>query len=370
MILNSATGFASNVTNLDLGFLTDTVYLGNTLWQYLLFAIVIVVSFVIGKTVYFILKHQLTTLTAKTNTNFDDLLIRVLQGPLVLAIVIIGLQFGLDILTIPIDISSFLDNVLSILVSLTIIWFIIRLVDVFIEEYMKPYAEKTDTKLDEELIPVVKKVINALILIFGAITIISNFGYDLTALIAGLGIGGIALAFAAQETLSNMFGGVVIFTDRPFAIGDRVKIDDKIYGDVLDVGMRSSKIKNLDDNIVVVPNSVISKAIIENYVRPTKRIRQTFKIGLTYRTKPAKVKEAIEIIKKAIRVGDGVTKDEPDVQFTEFADSSLNLYCVYWIKSLDYWGSSKNSINMKILEDFEKAGIEMAYPTQTVHLAK
>lgn len=368
--INTTNGIAQELTNLKLGFLTDTFFLGNTLWQYILFAIVVLLSFAIGKMVYYILKHHVSKITSKTSTRLDDLIIKVLQGPLVAAIFIIGLQYGLAFLTIADEFAAFLSSVLSILVSLTVIWFVMRLSDALIDAYMRPFASKAESQLDENLIPIIKKVVKALILIFGAITIISNFGYDITALITGLGIGGIAVALAAQDSLGNVFGGIAIFTDRPFNIGDRVKIDDKIFGDVVDVGMRSSKIQNLDNNIVIIPNSVLSKSVVENFVRPSKKIRQTFNIGLTYDTKPEKVKEAVEIIKKAVKSGTGVTSDEPLIWFTEFAASSLNLFCVYWIKSLNYWGDSKHTINLKILEELNKAGISIAYPTQTIYLAK
>ena len=361
---------AFDLLSLDLGFLTETTYLGSTLWQYLLFSVTFVLSFIVGKLVYYVLKHRLQAIAKKTHNRLDDILIRILQGPLVLAIVLIGLMVGLDFLTMPLEVAGFVDTVLSVLISVTILWFIIRFVDVLIDEYMHPFAKKTETKLDEQLVPVIKKVLKALIIIFGIISIASNFGYDITAMITGLGIGGIAIALAAQDTLGNMFGGLSIFMDRPFAIGDRVKIDGNIYGDVVDVGLRSSKIKNLDNNIIIIPNSVLSKSIVENYVRPTKKIKQSFELGLTYGTKPEKVEEAVKIIKRSITSVEGVADDEPLVWFTKFGDFSLNLLCIYWIKSLNYWGTTKHEINLKILKGLNKAGIEIAYPTQTLHLEK
>lgn len=359
----------SQIAALELGFLTDTVYLGNTLLQYIIFVSIVLASFILGKTIYYLFKNHVTRFTQKTATRIDDILLKIMQGPLVLALVVVGLIAGVQILTIPPDLEVFIETVLSVIISLTVIWFVIRLVDVVVDEYMHPFAAKTETQLDEQLIPVVKKVLRALILIFGVITIISNFGYDITALITGLGIGGIAIALAAQETLGNMFGGVTLFMDRPFAIGDRVKVGD-VYGDVVDIGMRSSKIQNLDNNVVIIPNSILSKSIVENYVRPSRKIKQKFVIGVTYDTLPNKVEEAIEIIKNAVKSTEGVTKDEPLVWFTEFAESSLNLTCIYWLKSLDYWGTSKNELNMKILKELNKAKIDIAFPTRTVHLEK
>lgn len=359
----------SDILSADLGFLTDTVVYGNTLWQYLLFSLTVIASFLVGKVVYYLLKNRVQKMAERTEMQFDDILVKILQGPLVLTIVIIGLMAGLGFLTLPEDMALFVSNVLSVLISLAIIWFAIRLSDAVIDAYMHPFTAKTETKLDEELLPILKKGVKALILIFGAITIIGNFGYDITAMITGLGIGGIAIALAAQETLGNMFGGITIFTDRPFGIGDRVKVGD-VYGDVVDVGMRSSKIKNLDNNIVVIPNSVLSKSIVENYTRPSKKLKQSFTMGLTYDTKPDKIDEAVKIIKEAIQGVKGVTKDEPLIWFTEFGDFSLNLLCIYWIKSLKYWGTTKHEINTEILRGLNKAGIDIAFPSQTIYLEK
>jgi MscS family membrane protein len=157
--------------------------------------------------------------------------------------------------------------------------------------------------------------------------------------------------------------------DRPFKIGDRIKLDDKVYGDIVDVGLRSSKVKNLDNNIVIIPNRNMVSSLVENYTRPTKRIKRSFTIGLVYGTSPKKLEAAFKILAKAIKSTEGVTDEDPLVKFTEFGDSSLNIICIYWIKSLKYWAAS-HDINMKVIKEFEKAGIEMAFPTQTIHIEK
>jgi len=197
----------------------------------------------------------------------------------------------------------------------------------------------------------------------------SNFGYDITAMIAVLGVAGIGIGFALKDTMENMLSGVLIYMDRPFRIGDRIKLADGTYGDITDVGLRSSKIKNLDNNIVIIPNSKMINTVVENYVMPSKKLKQSFNIGLVYETSPKKMKQAIKIIEDAIKTTEGVTSDEPIIRFMGFGDFSLNLLCLYWIKSLKYW-DSKHFVNMKILEEFEKAGISIAFPTQTIHMGK
>jgi MscS family membrane protein len=361
--------FASGLVDMNLGFLTETSYFGNTLWQYILFAIVFVGSFLIAKVVYFILKHKVSKMASRTKTQFDEMIVSIIKGPLSMVISIIGLTIALQFLTLEPGMLGFFSALLSVLISIALIWFFMRFVEVFVDAYIVPRAAKTDSKLDDEIVPVLKKALKALVIIFGILSMASNFGYDITAMIAVLGVAGIGIGFALKDTMENMLSGVLIYMDRPFRIGDRIKLADGTYGDITDVGLRSSKIKNLDNNIVIIPNSKMINTVVENYVMPSKKLKQSFNIGLVYETSPKKMKQAIKIIEDAIKTTEGVTSDEPIIRFMGFGDFSLNLLCLYWIKSLKYW-DSKHFVNMKILEEFEKAGISIAFPTQTIHMGK
>jgi len=351
------------------GMFGDTLYYGNTLEQYIVFFLIALASFLVGKVLYYLFKYEVRKITAKTKTRFDDMFIDIVEEPLVLMFVIIGLSFAFQTLSLDAGMMGMVNAGLGILASINVIWFAVRFFDVLLGEYLQPFVGKSETKLDDEMMPILRKGVKAIIIIIGVIAITSNLGYDLTAVIAGLGIGGIAIAFAAQDTISNMFGGLSIFMDRPFAIGDRVKVND-IYGDVLDVGLRSSKIKTLDNTIVSVPNSIVSKNAVENFVRPDTTLKKTFKLGLVYNTPTAKVEKAVEIIKDVLGSTEGVAQKEPLVWFTEFADSALEITAIYWIKAFKYGGTAKHTINLEIKKRFEKEGIEMAYPTQTIHLER
>jgi MscS family membrane protein len=360
----------NGLVNLNLGPLTDTTYYGNTLWQYVLFSLALIGSFIIGKLVYLFLKNRLGAKAAKTDSQVDDDIIKIAQGPAVMIIVIIGLTIGLQFLNIPGNVYTLINSALSILISVAMIWFFMRLVDIIVDVFLARKAAKSESNLDDEILPVLKKALRILVIIFGILSIASNLGYDITALIALLGVVGIGVGFAMKDTFENLISGIIIYTDRPFKIGDRIKIDDNTYGDITDIGLRSSKIKNLDNNVIILPNTKLVNAKVENYARPTKKAKKLFNIGLVYGTSPKKMEEAISIIKKAIKGTDGVTKDEPLVTFKEFGDFSLKIICIYWIKDLKYTLSAAHDINMKILKEFEKARIEMAFPTQTVYVEK
>lgn len=357
---------------IELPFLQDffsITWLGNSLGQYLLFLLIVLGFLLVGKTLYYFFKFEARKLTTKTKNRFDDLLLDMIEEPLVLLMVLVGVYLGLEQLVFDASLTSTLDSILYIVFSMNILWFIVRFADGLIKEYLTPFANKSDTQLDDQLVPVIQKGIKIVIITIGIIAITSNLGYDLTAIIAGLGIGGIAIAFAAQDTISNIFGGVTIFMDRPLNISERVKVGD-VYGDVVDVGIRSTKIKTLDNTIVTIPNSVLSKSNIENFAKPDPSLKQSFKIGLTYDTSSKKLQEAMDIIKEIIVSTEGVKKKEPLVNFTEFDDSSLNILVIYWVKSTAHILDVKNTVNLEIKKQFEDAGIEMAYPTQTLYLKK
>ena len=347
----------------------DISWLGNSLGQYLLFLLIVLGFFLVGKTLYYFFKFEARKLTAKTKNRFDDLLLDMIEEPLVLLMVLIGVYIGLEQLVFDASLTSTLDTILYIVFSLNILWFIVRFTDGLIKEYLTPFAGRSDTQLDDQLVPVIQKGLKAIIIILGIIAITGNLGYDLTAIIAGLGIGGIAIAFAAQDTISNIFGGVTIFMDRPMGIGDRIKVGE-VYGNVVDIGIRSTKVKTLDNTIITIPNSVISKSNVENFVKPDPSLKQSFKIGLTYDTSSKKLQEAMQIIKEIIVATDGVKKKDPLVNFTEFDDSSLNILAIYWVKSTAHILDVKNTVNLEIKKRFEDVGIDMAYPTQTLYLKK
>ena len=210
----------------------------------------------------------------------------------------------------------------------------------------------------------------AAILLIALIIILSNFGYDVTALIAGLGIGGLAVAFAAQATIADAFGGLSIFTSKPFVVGDIVKTPDA-FGTVEEVGLRYTRIRTLDKRLLVIPNSKVANGIIENVsTEPASRIQ--LHLGLTYATPAKKIRLAKETILKIIKSNPGCAKDPllaAQVTFSEFKDYNLDIWVIYFVDK-DNWIDVQGQINEAIKEEFEKAKIEFAFPTQTIHLAK
>jgi len=347
---------------------------GNTLQNYFLALVIIALFVAIGKLFSATVVAVLKRLAKKTETILDDVLIEVLEQPSIFALFIVGFYLSSAFLTFSIRGEQIYHNILVILIVINVTWAIIKLMEVLMDHYLTPISQKRKSKLDEQVLPFLKKTLRVIIVIIAAIFLIKNMGYDVTSLVAGLGIGGLAFALAAQPLLTNLFGGIMIMADKPFQIDDRVRVDQKYEGYVKEMGMRSTTISTASGTILQIPNSVVATTVIENLSSTDDHaIRTLFNLGIEYSTSAEKVEEAIAIIKDIFEKDEGVVK-EKDVGyfavFNEFKDSSLNISCGYSISPPNKAGAIKTRINLEIKKRFENAGIHFAYPTQTVYVRK
>lgn len=338
----------------------------NALWQYLVFFGIIIFSIILGKIFYFISRGKLRKLTARSKTKLDDYFIDIIEEPLVLLIVTAGIWGGSRFLTRNETAEKIFGDLIQVLIAMTIIWFVVRLVDMLIRYYLEPLVEKSESKLDDQILPILRKSSKIVILLLGFIVVLSNLGYDILSVLAGLGIGGLALALAAQDSVKNIIGGVSIFLDKPFQIDDYVEINGKA-GTVAEVGLRSTRLRTVGGTTYVLPNSKVADAILENFSTRTSR-RINIKIGLTYETTSDRMKEAINIIKSTLQSIDGINRDDILIRFVNFGDFSLDLDIVYWITDMSDWKMIIHHANMGIKKNLDEAGIDMAYPTETHYL--
>lgn len=348
-------------------FLEITVF-GTTILNYAYFLFTVLGTIILAKIVYYILKGSVSRFTKKTKTKLDELLLKNLEKPFILLILIFGVQFGLTFLSLPNGYGDTVLNILGVLLTFNIAWFVVGILDAFIENYVEELTKKTSSKLDDQILPILKKGIFIIIFTLALISALDNFGYDITALLGGLGIAGIAVAMAAQSTLGDLLGGVNIFTGRPFEIGDWINFKDN-GGQVIEIGMRNTRIKSFNGTLLTVPNSILGKEIIENYTKAEKR-RIRFDIGLTYDTPVSKLKAAKEILLKITKEVEGIEKDTATVHFKEFAASSVNLMFTYYITDTNNLLGIQDKVNTKIKERFDKNKLDFAFPSQTVYLKK
>jgi len=201
--------------------------------------------------------------------------------------------------------------------------------------------------------------------------ILSVFEIDITPFLAGAGILGLAVAFAAQDIISNFFGGAIITIDKPFKVGDRIKVDT-YYGDVISIGPRSTRLKTLDYQIVTIPNNKITTNVIVNYAEPDQKLRITVPVSVAYGTDPNKVKNilldvATEVVKNTEYL---IDDPPPKVFFSEYADSSLNFILYVWAKKYNLPDEVKDAVNTRIADRFAAEGIEIPFPQMEVRVKK
>lgn len=342
----------------------DKTFYGNTVGQWGLTMLIIVATLVAGKVLYWFTTNVARRITDKTANKLDDIIIDMIEEPIVIALTVCGIWYGLYRLNLPETADRWLKHGMQFLVVLSITWLIARLLDALYREYLVPLAARTETDLDDQLLPLLRKSTKLAVWSIGVIVALNNAGYNVGALLAGLGIGGLALAMAAKDTVSNIFGGVTIFTDRPFLLNDRVKVSG-YDGVIKEIGLRSTRLQTHAGRVVTIPNATFADRPVENIsMEPSRRV--DVDLGLTYDTPPEKMREAIQILGQIIDENPQL-EDDRRISFNTFGDFAMNIYVRYFIKKgADIW-ATKSEVSFAILERFNEAGLEMAFPTQTVY---
>lgn len=336
----------------------------NTAISIIVSILILVGAIVIGKLLYWLIGTFAKSLAARTKSGLDDILIDKLEEPIIYGIVILGFYWGFTRLHFNESVDSFFANVFMILFILNVTWLIARVIDSLIEEYIVPIVTKSESDLDDQLLPILRKTIKAVLWIFGIVIALSNSGFDVAALIAGLGIGGLALALAAQDTVKNIFGGIMVFLDKPFKIKDRIKVNG-MDGVVEEIGVRSTRLRTLEGRLITIPNGQFSDNAVENVsLEPTRKVN--ISLGLTYDTTPEQMENAMNIIKDIIKANSKV-EDDALVAFNAWGDFAMGIQVIYYISSPDFIFSAQSEINLEILKLFNAEGLEFAFPTQTIY---
>lgn len=323
------------------------------------FLFIVSLSAIAAKIAYFIFKRPLRKLVLKTKSKKDDDLIDVIEEPLVFFVLILGFYWGGMSLGLQESQLEIYNNILKVLIVFNVAYLIVRLFDLFVIFYIRPFTDKSESKLDDQLIPIIRKIFKLIIAIIAFIVILDNFGIDVFSLVAGLGIGGIALAIAAKDTLANILGSLNIFADRPFQVDDMVKVENYI-GYVKEVGLRSTKIETLDGTDVIIPNANLANLTIENL---TKRgsIKKDINIDFYYDISHKKLEKAVDIIKKVMEKNKKFL-DGYYVGFNEFGEFGLRVRVMHWIKYKGDFGKyldNKSNIYFEIKKELDKAKIKM-----------
>jgi len=336
-------------------------------------SILILFATVVGRRWLLRIFHALAQgLAARTATPLDNMLLEAAEKPAGWLIYILGVLMAVHALNPPLKSFPILPavdqagRVASILIGA---WFLWRLID-GLAAYFAARAAQTESSLDDQLVPFIARTLKIFIAITGVLVVAQNMGYSISGLIASLGIGGIAVAMAARDTIANVFGSVMILVDRPFMIGDWIKTAE-FEGMVEEVGFRSTRIRTFGKTLVNVPNSKMANMVIDNIAaRPKRRVKMH--IGLTYDTPVKKMRQAVKGIEAILRNHRGVDQDFSLVRFDAFEDSALSVL-VYYFTNATQWDEHlrvREEVNIQIMELIESLSLEFAFPTRTVHLAE
>jgi len=312
-----------------------------------------------------VLESRLLKALSEEQREFREALVNLARTPLKLVLFTLVFWIATKLFVIPAVMQDLVRGAVVILVGIAALYFVLRLIDTLIA-YFRPRVARTASKMDDNLLHVARVTLRAFSVIVIALVVLQNLNIDITGLVAGLGIAGLAVALAAQETLSNIFGAVTLFVDRPFRVGDAVSVEG-YTGTIEDIGLRSTRLRTFDGTLVTFPNSMVAKAKIDNWdARPTRRTN--FTIGVTYDTSYEKLKRAVEILREVMASHPGTANYR--AYFNSYGDFSLNILVNHWCKYLDYEEYLKclEEINFEIKRRFEEEGIEFAFPTQTVYV--
>jgi len=341
------------------------VYYANTIRDWLIASAIFILSPVIARGGYWVFANVIKKLTEKTETSIDDVVVTALEGPLLKLLLVLGIWSGLIFLELPPRVDAITKDIVDFLFTMLIAWFLVRLMDGLIEEYIKPIVEASDNDLDDQMLPILQKVGKVLIWGFALIMSLKHAGYDVGALLAGVGIGGLALAMAAKDTMANMFGGFTILADRPFRLNDRIKVVG-YDGNVREIGLRSTRLQTLEGRVVTIPNSKFAESPVENIsLEPSRKV--TLELGLTYDTTPQQMDNALAILREIAANNSSNVEEKIILFFSGFCASTLNISFVYYIRKTADIPSTQNAMNLAILKQFNQAKLQFAFPTQTIY---
>jgi small-conductance mechanosensitive channel len=342
---------------------------GNSGWDYFVSFLIFMGLMLVFKIFKMIILAYLSKLSQKTDNDVDDFAIKMIKELKPPFYLVIAFYIAIR----PLELNDLVGKIVFGLFIVVVIFQAVliaqKIIDYILEKKILINIEDAeDAQNKRAVIRLLSKIFKIVLWVVGALMVLSNLGVDVTSLIAGLGVGGIAVAFALQGVLGDLFASFSIFIDQPFKVGDYVQAGTE-SGTVKKVGMKTSRIQTLSGEELVVVNTDIGSSRVRNFSRMDKR-RVKYNIGVVYGTSSKKLKEIPEIIKKIVEKEEDASFDR--VRFTTFGDSSLIFEVLYHINKSDYdlYLEVQEKINLAIYEEFEKKKIEFAFPTQTIHVEK
>lgn len=341
---------------------------GLEVWQWLGIVAIVVIAIGLGRMAAWIVAYVGSKVTGRTSTTLDDDLLRRLRSPL-RALGSIGiLRIGIVALELPARANEIGIEILLACFAFALVWGALRAIDVM-ASHLAGAAWVTSRPSSRSLLSLISRVAKVLVIVIAGIGFMSGLGLPVASLLAGLGIGGIALAFGAQKTVENLFGAVSIGIDQPFREGDFVRVEADVMGTIESVGLRSTRIRTLDRTVVSLPNGRLADMRIETFA-PRDRIRYTTVLSIAYGTTGAQMREVLAGVDNLLRQHTGVWKDDIVVRFMGFGASSLDIeiICFFTTSEMGTFRTWKQEVLLGIMDTVERAGTALAVPKRSVQV--
>ncbi len=346
--------------------LRELKLLGEPLWKYLASLIYIFLAFYLSKFIDYIVNAWLKKWAERSGTKISDLLLGLLRGPIKIIVFVIFLTIGLNLFDWPPRAQVFLSKGLIVAVSFSLTYLSLKLADLMLALWRERSAAAADKLFSEHLMPLIRKCVLISLVIIAVLVTADNLGIKITSVLAGLSIGGLALGLAAQDTVANLFGAVSVFLDKPFRIGDHIRVVS-VEGTVESIGLRSTRVRSLDGHHVTIPNKTMGNEVITNVTSRT-TIKTEMNLGLTYDTPAPKVKLALKILDEIYRAHPNTA--DLLISFNKFGDSALNIQVVHIWNGTDARAqlAAMQDMNLKVKERFDAEGLSFAFPSQTLYV--
>lgn len=336
-------------------------------WQWIALLILIPLSMIIGWLMERPTRAVLRKLTARTETQFDDMLIASARGPIILLWGVAVSRILLRWIALVTPVQSFIVSLQGAIATAAIFWLVIRAIGV-LQDTLPASDWGTRHPALRSLVPLGGRIMTLMIFLLAVLTVVSQFGYSVATIVAGLGIGGIAIALGAQKSLEHFFGSVSIGVDQPFRVGDWIMVNG-IEGEVEAIGLRSTRIRTMERTLISIPNGKLAETQTENFA-PRDRIRLKTMIGLEYGTPAATIRTVRDEIEKALKANPRVWQDRIVVRVHSFGDFAINIQAFCWIDTIviDEFREVRETLLLEIMEIVERHGGSFAFPTHNVHL--
>jgi len=330
---------------------------------YLKFLLTLLISLIIAYLTKIIFKKILLPITQKTKTVVDDLIVKSSASIIFWVILILGIKIGIQYFKFG---TGIYNSIVSTLLVLVISILIFKIINNLSQQWLREWAFKTKSTADDRLIPLIEKILKALVVILAVIFIFDAWNINIGPVLATAGIAGVALALAVKESLANIIGGIQLVLDKTFKVGDKVQLESGEVGVILDIGLRTTKLKTYDNEVIYIPNSYLANSKIKNYSQPDLSQRVNVEFGVEYGSDPEKVKK---VVVDAIKKIDTVLEDPPpEVIFKNLSDFSLDFIARAWVKNYNDAFSTSLKMREAIYEALNKANIGIPFPTRTIYV--